>query len=419
MVHPRQLLLLLALVFVKAFVIASDSTVVMRPIAYADLFKIAKQEKKPVMLFFHFDGCGACAQMEKTVFTDRKVADFYNSNFVCMDINTRKGEGIETNKIYNVQLHPTFWFLDANGNTLHKLVGLFTPDEFISEGQKALSGINNLTWYAKQYNNGNHNPDFLYDYCYALNRADELDSAMINVYLHTQSYDDLGTEKNIRFIYEFAVHEYHYTMPYNSPAFNYLVSHKDKFSAYFDPEQVDVRILFLLLDATQSDAANDEATFNKIIDMLKEYDTGKMRWFKEIDGRQTGALPDTHLVLSAKLAHYDKTGNTVKYNEALKELITKIWDNQAELNDLAWKYYKAKTDKEDIKKAIGWIKRSIELNNNYYNNDTYAALLYKSGQYEEALKQAEKAIELAKAKDEDYKSTLALVEKIKEKEKNN
>ena len=35
-------------------------------------------------------------------------------------------------KKYNIQLHPTFLFLDTNAKQLHKIVGVFNPDEFIN-----------------------------------------------------------------------------------------------------------------------------------------------------------------------------------------------------------------------------------------------------------------------------------------------
>lgn len=37
--------------------------------------------------------CGPCKLMEKNVFTDKNVADFYNKNFVNARIDMEKGEG--------------------------------------------------------------------------------------------------------------------------------------------------------------------------------------------------------------------------------------------------------------------------------------------------------------------------------------
>jgi thioredoxin-related protein len=92
----KTLLILLAAHFTATA--STDSTLFLRPINYSEVFEVAKKENKTVMLYFHFDQCGACRKMEKTAFIDNEVAEFYNKNFVSFEINTRKGEGIETNK---------------------------------------------------------------------------------------------------------------------------------------------------------------------------------------------------------------------------------------------------------------------------------------------------------------------------------
>lgn len=100
-----------------------------------------------------------------------------------------------------------------------------------------------------------------------------------------------------------------------------------------------------------------------------------------------------------------------------------IWQDWQALNSYVWSYYLTVQDgptlnagqDEKLKKAFDFIDRSIKLEKNYYNTDTYAALLYISGQYTEALKTAKEAIDIAKANSQDYKGTTELIEKIIEK----
>jgi thioredoxin-related protein len=414
----KQILTFTTALLIQLSVVASDTTLVLRQTSYSQVFELAKKEKKAVLLYFHFDGCGACVKMEKTAFVDRKVADFYNSNFVCLEVNTRKGEGIETNKIYNVQLHPTYLFLDANGNELHKIVGVFSPDEFVLQAQSALNPTKTLTYFKQQYKNGKRDANFLFDYCYRLRDAYELDSLVINEYLNTQSIDDLGKEKNIKFIYEFAVHAFKITTPFNSIAFNFMLNNRDKFYQYFDKDQVDTRIVWIVNSFVyETIEKQNEISFNKAIEILKPFDTGQTFTFKEMDGRQTGMITSKSLVLSSKMEYYEKAGNLEKYNETLKQYIEKIWNDYDALNAFAWNYYEKFDDKSKLEKAVECVERSIALNSNYANNDTYACLLYKLGRYDKALKQAERAIELAKQKNLDYKDTTDLIVKIKESQK--
>ena len=85
---------------------------------------------------------------------------------------------------------------------------------------------------------------------------------------------------------------------------------------------------------------------------------------------------------------------------------------------MAWDFYEQVSDKTLLKSAISMSKRACELNGNYANLDTYAAVLYRAGEYKEAEIMANKAIEKAKAEKmgtDEYKETSALLEKIKTK----
>ena len=414
----KQILTFTTALLIQLSAVASDTTLVLKQTSYSQVFELAKKEKKTVLLYFHFDGCGACVKMEKTAFVDRKVADFYNSNFVCLEVNTRKGEGIETNKIYNVQLHPTFLFLDSNGKELHKIVGVFSPDEFVLQAQNALNPTKTLTYFKQQYKAGKRDANFLFDYCYRLRDAYELDSLVINEYLNTQSIDDLGKEKNIKFIYEFAVHAFKIPTPFNSIAFNFMLNNRDKFYQYFDKDQVDTRIVWIVnASIYEAIEKQNEILFSKSIEALKPFDTGQTYTFKEMDGRATGMITSKYLVLSYQMEYYEKASNLAKYNDVLRQYLEKIWNDYDALNTFAWNYYERFEDKSKLEKAVECVERSIVLNSNYANNDTYACLLYKLGKYDKALKQAERAIELAKQKNIDYKETSDLIIKIKEKQK--
>lgn len=92
-----------------------------------------------------------------------------------------------------------------------------------------------------------------------------------------------------------------------------------------------------------------------------------------------------------------------------------IWNSQKDLNELAWSFYLNVNDKALLEQAKTWASRSIELNKNYHNTDTLAALLFKTGNYTEALKMAKQAIEIAKTTGTDYNTTTNLINQIIEK----
>lgn len=116
------------------------------------------------------------------------------------------------------------------------------------------------------------------------------------------------------------------------------------------------------------------------------------------------------------LNEYDANGKLISsleynYGEKLD------WNDSTQLNNLAWNVYENETDIKALNKAIKWVKRSIELDKSYYNTDTHAALLYKTGKYKQALALAQDAISIAKEEGDDYSSTTKLVAMILQKMK--
>lgn len=411
----KQLFILLTILGWSYRLLAADTAIVFSKVKYADVFELAKKENKAVMLYFHFDECGACAKMEQTAFKNKLVVDYFNANIISFEINTKKGEGIETNQLYKVKLHPTFLFFDRQGNEVHKMVGVFSPEDFYKQVNEALLSKKNLSSYKQAYQAGNREPDFLYEYSHLLRDGNELDSFIINEYLNTQSISNLSTEKNIKYIYEFAIHRGNECIAFNSRIYHYILNNKEQFTKYFDAEQVDTRLMFIVLKAV-NDATRlkDIAAFEEAIEALKKYDVGKEYELKEKDGRVIIWTTSKTLVLSSKMAFYEKIGDVKNYNLAVNQYIEKVWNNAEELNNFAWGIYEKTQDKETekIKTAIKCSIRSIALDNNYANNDTYAWLLYKSGQLKKALKQAEKTIAIAKQNNQKYGETQKLVDLI-------
>tara|TARA_Y100000588_G_scaffold91561_1_gene98899 strand:- start:9948 stop:10718 length:771 start_codon:yes stop_codon:yes gene_type:complete len=109
---------------------------------------------------------------------------------------------------------------------------------------------------------------------------------------------------------------------------------------------------------------------------------------------------------------YDVWNKHNDSDEFGQDVLDSIWDSWEKLNSLSWHAYLEHDNVKDLLKAIKAVERSIELHANYYNTDTHAALLYKTGNYTKALKVAKKAIDYAKSEELSYDDTSELIEKI-------
>ncbi len=118
--------------------------------------RISKEYSKPILIYFTSDGCGPCLKMERTVFPDSLVKEFYSKNFVCCKSHIKRESGIQSNQImkfnksivdfmkeYDLNGTPSFVVIDSAGKLIHKTSGFMTANEFIQFGKNALSDDRN------------------------------------------------------------------------------------------------------------------------------------------------------------------------------------------------------------------------------------------------------------------------------------
>lgn len=109
---------------------------------------------------------------------------------------------------------------------------------------------------------------------------------------------------------------------------------------------------------------------------------------------------------------YNPDKNHGKVDEFSTANIETIFDDHDALNRLAWHIFTDHEDLSTISTGLKLVERSIEIEKYYSNVDTYAALLYKSGQHKKALKIAREALLLAEEEGEDSSVTVELIKKI-------
>ena len=130
---------------------------------------------------------------------------------------------------------------------------------------------------------------------------------------------------------------------------------------------------------------------------------------EQIKGAMSKAKMKAYIEKHLSGATAGSVSENYTYNQ---ESLDSMWDSWERLNSLAWYAYENINDIKKLLVAIKAVERSIELDANSYNVDTHAALLYKTGNYTQALKQAKKAIKLAKVSGIDYSATRELIDKI-------
>ena len=352
----------------------------------------AQKQNKLIFIDCYTTWCGPCKMLEKNIFPLKEVGDFYNSHFVCYELDMEKGEGLELAKQYNVTGYPTLLYLNASGETVHRAGGAGDAKKIITDGENAFSPTDNLVALQKSFKNGKRDTALLRKLIIG-NRSAMLpeDPEAVDAYWKQVPPEDL---LNISCLNVFIYCD----ISINSPQFNYLYANKEKFLAKFPKETIDYALYYKAANAIyKAGKSKDAKLFERakaIVAETKDPQITQTAQFNEMEYYKDMGQWDNYLTASDKMAVYTK--NNYQIN-----------------NSIAWNIVSNTDDKKLLNKALEYATKSIEAKKEYANMDTYAFVLFKLGKMNEAHHAATEALELAKKEgNEDYASTKALLEKI-------
>ncbi|HEY4651724.1 MAG TPA: thioredoxin family protein [Pontibacter sp.] len=350
----------------------------------AEIMAQAKAENKPVFIDAYTTWCGPCKWMDKNVFVNDAVADYFNTNFVNYKLDMEKGEGIEMTKKYQVNAFPSFLFLSADGSVMHRAVGARPADMFLQVASIAKDPAQNFASYQKRFNAGERSADFMIGYLKVLNEAALDADKVAEAYFATQKSEQLLERGNWKLIYN-------NINTVESPTFAHLVKNREAFAQKYTADSVNQKILGVYGMAINRAAyEGKDAVFTKLKTELAN--------LKIKDAERSLLMGDA--------IYYERKQDLPKYHAANTKLYDTYFSNDAmRLNSIAWKYYETIDDKAMLQKAEEWARKSVTIAPGYANLDTHAALLYKLGQKDKARVAAEKAIAAGKRSGEDVAET--------------
>jgi thiol-disulfide isomerase/thioredoxin len=358
---------------------------------WTEILALAKKENKMIYVDCFTSWCGPCKWMAKNVFTNDTVADFYNANFINTKIDMENGEGLDIAKRYDIRAYPIMLFLNAEGEQLHRTCGSTSVQNFLAIGKNALSPNQQLATYSKNFNSQNVDASYAFTYFSMLENACQPYGTELTKYFSTQKEENLISRSNWKIIFQ-------YVDEYNSKPFLYLEGNQQQFAKLYSIDSVESKINKVYESGLYSALQNKDSI---------GYETLKIKL------KKSNTKDADKIILEADIKKFQRKKDWINYSKLVDDYIKKYDDKNAnDLNSYAWTFYENIDDKIMLKKAVEWAKKATELENIYPYNDTYAAVLYKSANYPEAKKIAQKAIELAKKSGDDYKETEALLQKI-------
>lgn len=377
-------------------------------LSWAQVKEKAQKENKYLFLDCYTTWCGPCKYMANTIFPQEKVGEFFNENFINAKVQLDKtdkdseevkswyADGEAIAKEYNVRAYPTFLIFSPDGELVHRIVGGGDADRFLAIAEKALHPETQFYTQLKKYEAGEREPAFLKNLAVVAQDAYEqqLASELASAYLDTQT--DLYTRDNLEFLGKF-------TTDSKSKGFRVMLNESAR------------------VDAVLGEGAAAKAV-NAIV--LKEEVYAKIPRSMEIDldslkgavaaKYPTIALDEPFALMNVQLLQARKDWDA--FQPAILDYMAsygaKVSPNQ--LNSFAWTVFENCEDINCVSEALAWSKRSIDDTEGKTPAfiDTYANLLYKSGNREEAITWQQKAVDLASADEKaTYQATLDKMKK--------
>lgn len=339
---------------------------------WAEILEIAKTQNKLIFVDAYTTWCGPCKWMSKNTFTDKKVGDFVNANFVPYKMDMEKGEGIDFAKANEVRAYPTLLFFNAQGELVHRGLGAQNAEVFLQLCTNAVNPEKQLATYKNKFIGGNEDKEFLVEYIEVAQSAGEPTEEVFDKYWSLLNKEEKITQVNLDFMRSI-------TNGFNdlkSDYFAFVKKNKNAFievmgSAEFSPYWMQAYSGAIWRAAAEKNEKIQKKKLKQTKSVFKEYSKEADAFFEMNKAWQSKNQEDIEKA-------------TVVYIE-----LTTDWQF---LNSNAWNVYENSSSNEELEKALGWIDRSVTINANFFNLDTKGAILFKLKKFEEAKSTLEEAI---------------------------
>jgi thioredoxin-related protein len=386
----------------------------------------ATTENKNIFLDCYTTWCGPCKAMDKYVFSNDTVALYFNDHFISVKVQMDRTKNDESNvrqwydtadamsERYKITSFPSFVFLSAEGQVVHKETGYKPVQEFIKVAETALEP-------GRVYNDPFVRYDSLVveykkgkkDYSqmpYMLEQARKANEVDIfkelhreyKAYLEKRDSETWYKKENIEFISSFVKSDSKFFRLFypdgrrvdkimGHPGYAAKVVDQIIYKEILKGFGIENRAGGVFWGGGKIDSA--EANWNKIYKAIKKQFNKYYAERNLIIAKKNWYLQHNNFPAAAKsyFLKLKKYGiDTVQRFPGFVDLMEHVV-----LNSYAWESFRWLEDKELLQEAINWMPEVVKKDYTGLYTDTYANLLYKVGEKKKAIQWQQKALELA------------------------
>ncbi len=344
---------------------------------------------KYIFVDAYTDWCYWCKVMDKETFPDTQVVAFMNANFVPLKLEMEHNYGIRVAMKYHVSGFPSFLILTPDGKLVRKLTGYIEAKAFIEELKETIDTKQYPPLEGMSATIETEFPEFYKkSFTGYTDKRVSPEATEVNEFITKQK--NLFSEINYGVIVRFA-------QLLNETNRNFLLDNRIKFEALYGKSEIDNAIDDITGKLLNTAVQNKSETgLQATITFLEKYS------------------PDTSGFSKVfySLSYYKGIGDWKNMAKQVDSFIAIKGYEGSYINDWAWTVYEKCNDTAVVIKALSWMQPVIQKKQEFASLDTYAALLYKTGQYALARTYALTAIDLGKAAGDKTEETEKLLKKI-------
>jgi thioredoxin-related protein len=352
----------------------------------------AKAENKFIFVDCFATWCGPCKEMDRDTYSRDSVGNYFNSRFVSvkvqMDTSEKDDQHIKSwypaahnlQEDYKVQAFPTFLFFSPNGKLVHRGLGFNDPIEFVALAKTAMDSTRQYYTLLEQYKLGGRDYKVMgylatsADISRETGIADTIARDYLDNYLYKMTDDELLTKSNLEFLSTFyriltSTDRVFQLLLKRGPAIDKIMWNgwgEGVIDYVITKEEVNP---FLAKDDFAGDREPDWSKLQLTI--AQKYGRtyaksnviiARINWYekRKIWPLYTKTIADRMKLIDQK--KLDSSGIGISYD----------------LNVSAWLIFLYSNNDRELREAIAWVKKAIQLHPDYPQYyDTYANLLYK------------------------------------------
>ena len=363
-----------------------------RSLTFEQALAVAKTENKGVFVHSFADWCHFCIYMKDSVYIDKEVGDFYNTNYVCIKIDMEK-EGREMNKPLMIHTFPTFLFYDNTGSLLHRAAGRRYKQPFMELGRESIDPRRQMRTFKNKFEDGTATAGEVQFY-FRMQETAGMDAQLsIDEYLTKQPDAEFTNSNNWRIIYDIIKDP-------TLPIMQRIMTNKKDFEKKYTADSINNKLINL---------------YNKYLtDYVQKLDSVGFEAAKKQVRTTKGLDIADKICAYADLNKLKMKSDWEGYKVAGKKFVDQYaQDDFRRLIDVAQIYYDHfNADKNLLAQAEQWAMKSVTIADLYKGNHLLASISVMLNKKEQALKYATRAVEVAKLNNNDYRQTNLLLDRI-------